>query len=117
MIEQAIRPSTASSRSGSSRRRHSRGTSGGGGSEAGWMGVVAVLTRRAHGSGGGSGSSGGARPGVELARLHAEPLLQDLARRGGGGLGAEAALLDRDHDDDRLDRVWHVAGVPRLIGV
>src|SRR3954447_16812146 len=46
-----------------------------------------------------------------------EPLREDQPRGGGRGLGAVAALLDRDGDDDRPALVGHVTDVPRLVGL
>src|SRR5919107_5147371 len=117
--DQTTRPTAATRSRGSSRRCHSRGTSGGGGSEAGWIGV-AVLTRRGEGSGRGGGrraSSIGAGAHVEGVVSGVEPLREDEPRGRGGGLGAEAAALDGDRDDDRARLVGHVGDVPGLVGL
>src|SRR4051794_5501082 len=119
MTEQMTSPTAATTSSGSSLRRHSRGTSGGGGSEAGLIGV-AVLTRRGERSGrkgGDRASSVGARALDELLVPDVEPLRQDEPRGGCGGLRAEAAALYRHRDDDRPRLVRHVGDVPRLVGL
>src|SRR3954451_3993948 len=119
MTEQMTSPTAATTSSGSSLRRHSRGTSGGGGSEAGLIGV-AVLTRRGERSGrkgGDRGSSVGAGALDELLVRDVEPLRQDEPRGGRGGLRAEAAALDRHGDEDRPRLVRHGRDVPPLGGV
>src|SRR5262249_44023734 len=62
-------------------------------------------------------SIGLALPGVERVIAGSKPLVEDETRRGCRGIGAEAALLDRHHDDDRALLVHHPAGVPGLVGV
>src|SRR3954453_12565447 len=90
--EQIDSPTAASSRSGSSRRRHSLGTRGGGGSEAGVIGVDALI--------GGTAISVGDGPRPEAVVAQVKPLRQDEPGGGGRGLGAEAAPLHgHDHDD------------------
>src|SRR4051812_12565826 len=62
---------------------------------------------------------GGISAGVRLAGderlLLAEPLREHHAGDGRGGLGAEAAVLDGDREDDRPALVRHEAHVPRLV--
>src|SRR3954454_1373780 len=109
ITEHTASPIVASSSSGSRRRRHSRGTSGGGGSEAGVIGVDALMV--------GTAMSVGHRASPEVCVAEVEPLGEDEPGGRRGGLRAEPALLHGHDDDDGPGWVRDIGGVPGLVGL
>src|SRR6185312_8014516 len=103
----AHRPMTASSRIGSkgSASVIARVVDAAGTSSTSWMGVLT----------GGVMRSERLRLARDVLDRLVEPLRDDRARHRGGRVGAEAAVLDRDRDDDRVLRVVDEADVPGLV--
>ena len=83
-----------------------------------------LAARRGHDRRRQHGQLGDRRPGPQHTGDHDDrrrqlrgEMVRHAAHERCGLLGAEAAALDRRHDDDRLGRVVDVARVPRLVGV